>query len=98
MSRTVTALYDTRAEAEAARQRLSSAVDVERVKIIDKGGEGSGGSSGSLGNVYMSHEDRHAYSKQDQPSPQQHRARTSSLYVTLKAATSLQNRRHSASQ
>jgi uncharacterized protein (TIGR02271 family) len=63
MSRTVTALYDTRAEAEAARQRLSSAVDVERVKIIDKGGEGSGGSSGSLGNVYMSHEDRHAYSE-----------------------------------
>lgn len=62
MSRTVTALYDTRAEAEAARQRLSAAVDVERVKIIDKDSGGSGGSgSGSLGNLYMSHEDRHAY-------------------------------------
>ena len=37
MSRTVTALYDTRAEAEAARDRLSSEVDVEsRAKIIDQ--------------------------------------------------------------
>jgi len=36
MSRTVTAFYDTRAEAEAARDRLSSEVDVEgRARIID---------------------------------------------------------------
>ena len=62
MSRTVTALYDTRAEAEAARQRLTAAVDVERIKIIDKDSGGSDGSgSGSLGNIYMSNEDRHAY-------------------------------------
>jgi uncharacterized protein (TIGR02271 family) len=51
-------LYDTRAEAEAARQRLSAAVDVERVKILDKQGDQSGR---SLGNLSMSHDDRHAY-------------------------------------
>jgi uncharacterized protein (TIGR02271 family) len=60
MSRTVTALYDTHAEAEAARQRLSSAVDVNSVRIIDKNSGGSGG-SGGLNGVYMSNEDRHAY-------------------------------------
>jgi uncharacterized protein (TIGR02271 family) len=55
-------LYDTRAEAEAARQRLASAVDVDRVRIIEKGGDGSGqeGGDGS-GNLYLSNEDRHAY-------------------------------------
>jgi uncharacterized protein (TIGR02271 family) len=59
MSRTVTALYDTRQEAEAARQRLSSALDIERVKIIDQ--NSGGGGSGSLGNLYLSNDDRHAY-------------------------------------
>jgi uncharacterized protein (TIGR02271 family) len=59
MSRTVTALYDTRQEAEAAKQRLASALDVERVKIIDQNSEGGG--SGSLGNLYLSNDDRHAY-------------------------------------
>ncbi len=57
MSRTVTALYDTRAEAESARDRLSSEVDVEgRAKIIDKS---SGGSD--FHSVPLSHEDRHSY-------------------------------------
>jgi uncharacterized protein (TIGR02271 family) len=60
MSRTVTALYDTRQEAEAARQRLSSAVDLECVKIIDQN-SGSGGDGRSLGNLYLSNDDRHAY-------------------------------------
>jgi uncharacterized protein (TIGR02271 family) len=55
MSRTVTALYDTRAEAESAKQRLSSAVDVESARIIDKD-QGS-----SLGGLGISNEDRHAY-------------------------------------
>jgi uncharacterized protein (TIGR02271 family) len=55
-------LYDTRAEAEAARQRLSSAVDVESVKIIDKESSGSSGSSGNpLSGLHMSNDDRHAY-------------------------------------
>ena len=58
MSRTVTALYDTKAEAEAARQRLSSAVDVENVKIIDGQSQSSGG---GLGGYTLSNDDRHAY-------------------------------------
>jgi uncharacterized protein (TIGR02271 family) len=53
-------LYDSRAEAEAAKQRLSSAVDVDRIKIIDKDGTGGSG-GGRLNDVYMDHEDRHAY-------------------------------------
>jgi uncharacterized protein (TIGR02271 family) len=58
MSRTVTALYDTRAEAEAARERLSSAVDVDSARIIDNESRGSGS---PLNSVYMSNEDRHAF-------------------------------------
>jgi stress response protein YsnF len=57
MSRTVTALYDTKAEAEAARQRLTSAVDVKSAKVIDQQDQGSGG----LGEYHLSHDDRHAY-------------------------------------
>ena len=60
MSRTVTALYDTRAEAEAASKRLSAAVDVEgRAKIIDKNSMGSSGSD--FHSVPLSKEDRHSY-------------------------------------
>jgi uncharacterized protein (TIGR02271 family) len=62
MSRTVTALYDTQAEAESARQRLSSEVDINTVRIIDKNSGGSG-RSGGLDSVYMSNEDRHAFSE-----------------------------------
>ncbi len=55
MSRTVTALYDTRAEAEGARDRLSSEFDVEgRAKIIEKG-------SSDFHSVPLSNEDRSAY-------------------------------------
>jgi len=57
MSRTVTALYDTKAEAEAARQRLTSAVDVKSAKVIDQQDQGSNG----LGDYHVSSEDRHAY-------------------------------------
>jgi uncharacterized protein (TIGR02271 family) len=60
MSRTVTALYDTPAEAEAARQRLCAAVDVENVKVIDQQSQGSGG-AGELSRYPLSNEDRHAY-------------------------------------
>jgi uncharacterized protein (TIGR02271 family) len=58
MSRTVTALYDTRAEAESARQSLSSHVDADSVRIID---QESAGRSGGLGHLYVSEEDRHAF-------------------------------------
>lgn len=61
MSRTVTALYDTRAEAEAARQRLASEVNLSTARIIDQDSHGSGQADGSLNRVPMSHEDRHAY-------------------------------------
>jgi uncharacterized protein (TIGR02271 family) len=53
-------LYDTRAEAEAARERLSSAVSLDRVKIIDKDSGGSSG-AGGLDSLYMPREERQAY-------------------------------------
>jgi len=61
MSRTVTALYDSRAEAEAARQRLSAEVNLSSARIIDQESHGSGRPEGSMNRVPMSHEDRHAF-------------------------------------
>jgi uncharacterized protein (TIGR02271 family) len=61
VSRSVTALYDTRAEAEAARQRLAAEVNLTSARIIDKDSHGSGRPDGSLNRVPMSHEDRHAF-------------------------------------
>jgi uncharacterized protein (TIGR02271 family) len=73
MSRTVTALFDSRPEAEAARQRLtSSRIDADSIRIIDKESSGSfgNGSSGDAGDhgfwaslkeLFMPDEDRHAY-------------------------------------
>jgi uncharacterized protein (TIGR02271 family) len=53
-------LYDTRAEAEAARDRLASEVDVEgRAKIIDKSSMGEG--SSDFHSVPLSNDDRRAY-------------------------------------
>jgi uncharacterized protein (TIGR02271 family) len=72
MSRTITALFDTRQEAEAAKARLqSSSIDAERIRVIDKDSSSSSGSSGgqnkgffaSLGEMFMPDEDRHAYSE-----------------------------------
>jgi uncharacterized protein (TIGR02271 family) len=76
MTRTVTAFFDSRAEAEAARTRLTqSNIDAERVQIIDQShagssgmtGGGSGGSSdgqgfwSSLKSAFLPEEDSHAY-------------------------------------
>ena len=62
MSRTVTALYDTRAEAEAARERLQSQVDVEgRAQIIDKSSLDNEEGSSGFQRVPLSSEDRQAY-------------------------------------
>jgi uncharacterized protein (TIGR02271 family) len=72
MSRTVTAFFDDRAEAEAARTRLTqSRIDVDRVQIIDKshssaGTAGSGSTDGegfwaSLKNAFLPEEDGYAY-------------------------------------
>jgi uncharacterized protein (TIGR02271 family) len=57
MSRTVTALYDSRAEAEEARARLSSEVNAD-VEIIDQSAQSGG--RGTQDYV-ISEDDRHAY-------------------------------------
>ena len=56
MSRIVTALYDTRAEAEMAQQRLRSAVGVDQLTIVDQGSSGRG-----LSGYHLSDDDRHVY-------------------------------------
>lgn len=76
MSRTITAMFDSRGEAESARDRLSASnIDANRVRIIDQNSSGSSGSSssstsgsgqtegfwGSLKDLFVPDEDRHAY-------------------------------------
>ncbi|HEY0116013.1 MAG TPA: YsnF/AvaK domain-containing protein [Allosphingosinicella sp.] len=74
MSRTVTALFDTREEAEAAKSRLqSSNIDTDRIRILDQSSSSSSGAGGqnadggnkgffgSLADMFMPDEDRHAY-------------------------------------
>jgi len=69
MSRTVTAFFDSRSEAEAARSRLaSSSIDAERVRIIDQNelssqgsGSGDGGLWSSIKSAFMPEEDSYAY-------------------------------------
>lgn len=62
MSRTVTALYDSRAEAESAKQRLSGSVDADSIKIIDQSSHGEAGERDSfLGSMFGSHDDRYTY-------------------------------------
>jgi uncharacterized protein (TIGR02271 family) len=67
-------MFDSRSEAEAARQRLSqSNIDADRVRIIDQSSSGSGSTSSgggspgeegffaSLKDLFMPDDDRHAY-------------------------------------
>jgi hypothetical protein len=61
-------LYDSRSEAESARERLSSTVDVEKIRILDHQSESSGssetgrGSSGGwLSKLFMADDDRQTY-------------------------------------
>lgn len=61
MSRTVTALYDTRAEAEAARERLAAEVDLGSAHILDQQSHAAGGKDGSLNRLPLSHEDRSTF-------------------------------------
>ena len=62
MSRTVTAMYDTRAEAEIAKQRLESSFDTDSIKIIDQNSHGGDAERGSsLSGIFGSHDDRHTY-------------------------------------
>jgi len=63
MSRTVTALYDTRAEAEAACERLTSEVDVEgRAQVIDNNSV-EGKQRSTFSTLPLSREDRPAFSE-----------------------------------
>ena len=70
MSRTLTALFDTRADADAGRQRLLDAnVDADNIKIHDKSSLGETGYSSesqpgmwtSIKNAFLPNEDRHIY-------------------------------------
>jgi hypothetical protein len=70
MSRTLTALFDTRADAEAGRQRLLAAnVDADNIRIHDKSSVGETGYSSheepglwaSIKNAFLPDEDRHTY-------------------------------------
>jgi len=70
MSRTLTALFDTRADAEAGRQRLLAArVDADNIRIHDKSSVGDTGYSSheepglwaSIKSAFLPDEDRHVY-------------------------------------
>lgn len=69
MSRTLTALFDTRADAEAGRQRLiDAAVDADHIKIHDKSSIGDSDDSdddrgmwASIKNSPPDDSDRHVY-------------------------------------
>ncbi len=69
MSRTITALFDSRSDAEAAQARLtSSRIDASNIRIVDQsyGGEGStsgegGGFFASLKEFFLPDEDAQAY-------------------------------------
>jgi uncharacterized protein (TIGR02271 family) len=70
MSRTLTALFDTRADAEAGRQRLLDAhLHADHVRIHDKSSIGEAGYSShsepgmwaSIKNAFLPDEDRHIY-------------------------------------
>jgi uncharacterized protein (TIGR02271 family) len=66
MSRTITAMFDTRSEAESARERLTASnIDASRVRIIDN--KSSGGSAGygssSSGNTSEATEGRGFWSQ-----------------------------------
>lgn len=71
MSRTITALFDSRTDAEAARSRLTATnIDADNVRIVDQNDSGVGsdssGSSGggfwaSIKDVFVPDEDRHSY-------------------------------------
>ena len=72
MSRTITALYDSRTDAEAARARLAATnIDADNVRIVDQEsagsfGSGSAGTSGSgfwesVKDMFVPDEDRHTY-------------------------------------
>ena len=73
MSRTITALFDSRTDAEAARSRLTATnIDADNVRIVDQGTAGSdslssdssgGGFWESIKDMFVPDEDRHSYNE-----------------------------------
>lgn len=76
MSRTITAMFDSRSEAESARERLTqSNIDADRVRIIDKSSSGSSsygntsedtegkGFWAQMKELFVADEDRHSYAE-----------------------------------
>ena len=67
MSRTITAMFDNRSEAESARERLTAAnIDASRVRIIDNQSSGSssyGSGGSSTGNTSEANEGRGFWSQ-----------------------------------
>ncbi len=71
MSRTITAMFDSRSEAEEARSRLTqSSIDADNVRIVDQSSSSSGASAeggtgggfwASVKEAFLPDEDRHAY-------------------------------------
>lgn len=62
MSRTVTAFFDNRADAEAAKRRLAAAnLSASDVAIHEQGAHGDTGVWASLKNLFVADDDRHAY-------------------------------------
>jgi len=62
MSRTLTAMFDSRADAEAAKARLiASHVDTDHIRIVEQGAQGDHGIWASLKSMFVADEDRHAY-------------------------------------
>lgn len=79
MSRTITAMFDSRSEAESARERLTAShIDASRVRIIDKSSGGAGGTGGlgatsedtesrgfwaQMKELFVTEDDRHSYAE-----------------------------------
>lgn len=62
MSRTLTAMFDSRTDAEAAKARLvASRIDADHIHIHDQGDGGDQGIWASLKSIFVADDDRHTY-------------------------------------
>jgi hypothetical protein len=68
MSRTITAMFDSRSEAESARERLTqSSIDADNVRIVDQSSASSGSSSGSEDEGFWSSLKSYLHARRRQP-------------------------------
>ena len=62
MSRTITAMFDSKADAEAAKQRVTAAnLETSNISIHEQSADGDHGIWSSLKNIFVADDDRHAY-------------------------------------